>query len=47
MTNKAHSLKQESDYEPFIFYEEQEVAELFETRMEFTDAIEKEVNETE
>jgi uncharacterized protein (UPF0332 family) len=35
MINKAFTLRNESDYEPFIKYEEQEVTELFDKMKEF------------
>lgn len=35
MINKAFILRNESDYEPFIEYEEQEVMELFDKMKEF------------
>lgn len=44
MINKAYSIRQESDYEPFVNYEEQEVTELFRKMKVFIDAIETVVN---
>ena len=41
MINKSFTLRQESDYEPFIKYEEAEVLSLFEKMKEFIYAIEK------
>ena len=41
MINKSFTLRQESDYEPFIKYEEKEVLSLFEKMKEFIYAIEK------
>ncbi len=41
MINKSFTLRQESDYEPFIKYEEKEVLLLFEKMNEFIYAIEK------
>ena len=47
MINKAYTLRQESDYEPFITYEEQEVTALFERMKKFIGAIEEFVIEGE
>ena len=41
MINKSFTLRQESDYEPFVKYEKQEVIVLFEKMKEFIYAIEK------
>ena len=41
MINKSFTLRQESDYEPFIKYDEEEVLSLFEKMKEFIYAIEK------
>ena len=35
MINKAFTLRNESDYEPFIEYEEQELNDLFDKMQEF------------
>ena len=40
MINKAFTLRNESDYEPFIEYEDQEVIELFDMMKEFILAVE-------
>jgi len=39
MINKAFTLRNESDYEPFIEYEEQEVMELFVKMKEFVNSV--------
>ena len=41
MINKSYTLRQESDYEPFINYEELEVTGLFDKMKEFIYAIER------
>jgi len=41
MINKAFTLRNESDYEPFIEYEEQEVKELFDKMKEFIKTVHK------
>jgi uncharacterized protein (UPF0332 family) len=41
MINKAFTLRNESDYEPFIQYEESEVTELFERMKEFILIVQK------
>ena len=45
IVNKSYTLRQESDYEPFITYEEPEVQELFEKMKLFINAIEKILHE--
>jgi uncharacterized protein (UPF0332 family) len=41
MINKAFTLRNESDYEPFIEYEEQEVLELFVMMKEFIKTVQE------
>jgi len=43
--NKSYTLRQESDYEPFITYEKDEVLGLYKKMKEFINAIEKIVQE--
>ena len=45
MINKSYTLRQESDYEPFIKYEEPEVTGLFDKMKKFINTIEKIVQE--
>ena len=43
--NKSYALRQESDYEPFITYEEQQVNLLFSKMKDFIDAVEQLIRE--
>ncbi|MBM3435631.1 MAG: HEPN domain-containing protein [Bacteroidetes bacterium] len=45
IVNKSYTLRQESDYEPFMTYEKPEVKELFERMKLFICAIEKILHE--
>lgn len=47
MINKSFSLRQESDYEPFITFDEPEVKELYERMKKFINAIKDLVQEDE
>lgn len=47
IVNKSYTLRQESDYEPFISFEEQQVKGLYEEMKDFIDAVEKLIQQSD